>query len=117
MLHVPFGNGSSVALSFPPRSRKLALTVAHAISQAEPCQIVPCDPKNEPKTSRRLGPPSPQAQLLSPKQAADWLGVSRSTVDRMIADGRLEFVLLRQGKRKRLIGISKNALERLKKKG
>src|SRR5256885_10419764 len=116
MLHVPFGNGSRVALSFPPRSRKLALTVAHAISQGEPCQIVPCDPK-KPKTSRRLGPPSPQAQLLSPKQAADRLGVSRSTVDRMIADGSLEFVPLRQGKRKRLIGISKNALERLTKKG
>src|SRR5437588_5613451 len=111
MLHlVPLGNSSSIALSFPAQSRKLALTVAHAISQ------VPCDPK-KPKTSRRLGPPSPQAQLLSPKQAADRLGVSRSTVDRMILDGSLEFVPLRQGKRKRLIGISINALERLKKKG
>jgi|SRR6266850_7568010 len=106
-----FGNGSGVILRNPPYAGQWVLTEAHLISKPKP---LTCDPKKQ-KTSRRLGPPSPEAHWLSPKQAADYLGVSRSTVDRMIADGELKAVPLRHGKRKRLLGIHRKVLERFKK--
>jgi excisionase family DNA binding protein len=105
------GNDAGMIVGNPPY-----IFTGHVISKAEPFQIMRSDLK-KPNTSRRLGPPNPQAKFFSPKQAADWLGVSRSTVDRMITDGELKAVLLRHGKRKRLLGIDIKDLERLKKKG
>ena len=104
------GNETGMIVGNPPYN-----LTGYVISKGEPLQITRSDPKKQ-NTSRRLGPPNPQAQLLSPKQAADWLGVSRSTVDRMIADGELKALSLRHGKRKRLVGIDIKVLERLKKK-
>jgi excisionase family DNA binding protein len=62
------------------------------------------------------GAPSPAAgddgrpdlpPLLAPQQAADLLGVSRNTVDRMVGDGDLPSVPLREGARQRMVRIPK----------
>jgi excisionase family DNA binding protein len=45
--------------------------------------------------------------LLAPQQAADLLGVSRNTVERMVDDGDLPSVPLRQGARQRMVRIPK----------
>jgi excisionase family DNA binding protein len=45
--------------------------------------------------------------LLAPQQAADLLGISRNTVDRMVDDGDLPFVPLRAGARQRMVRIPK----------
>jgi excisionase family DNA binding protein len=66
------------------------------------------------KTGSRLGPAHPEANVLSPAQAATELGCSRSTVDRKIADGTLRAVRLRKGRRKSLYSIPKSEIERIK---
>lgn len=43
--------------------------------------------------------------LLSPGQAAKLMGVSRQTVDRMVADGELPSITMREGARQRMIRI------------
>jgi excisionase family DNA binding protein len=45
--------------------------------------------------------------LLAPQQAADLMGVSRNTIDRMVEDGDLPSVPLRQGSRQRMVRIPK----------
>ncbi len=45
--------------------------------------------------------------LLSPVQAGKLIGVSRQTIDRMVADGELPSVVLREGTRQRMVRIPK----------
>jgi excisionase family DNA binding protein len=52
-----------------------------------------------------------QLQLLSPQQVAELLAVSRSTVDRMVASGRLPSIPITSGKRKTSYRIRRTALE------
>ncbi|PYJ69608.1 MAG: hypothetical protein DME76_08445 [Verrucomicrobia bacterium] len=61
---------------------------------------------------RRSGPADEGQLLLSPAQVAMLLGCSRSTVDRMVADGSLPHVLLRSGRRKKQYGIRRVTLQR-----
>lgn len=46
--------------------------------------------------------------LLAPQQAAGLLGVSRNTVDRMVEDGELPSLVLREGSRQRMVRIPKS---------
>jgi excisionase family DNA binding protein len=45
--------------------------------------------------------------LLAPGQVAKLIGVSRNTVDRMVADGELPSVVLRRGARQQMVRIPK----------
>jgi excisionase family DNA binding protein len=45
--------------------------------------------------------------LLAPGQVATLIGVSRNTVDRMVADGELPSVVLRRGARQQMVRIPK----------
>ena len=81
-------------------SRLMELVDAQLAEQAKPKR-------------RRLGPPHPDAKLLSPDQVATILGCGRDTVDRMIEDHVLDAIPLRSGKRKKLWGIPRKAVERL----
>jgi len=72
-------------------------------------------------TEAVVGPPSrfredSQAQvndrpdlpaLLAPQQVADLLGISRNTVDRMVEDGELPGIVLREGSRQRMVRVPK----------
>ncbi len=51
-------------------------------------------------------------KLLTPKNVAESLNVSRSTVLRMISDGSLPAVCLRSGKRKKVWRVRPEILER-----
>jgi excisionase family DNA binding protein len=46
--------------------------------------------------------------LLAPQQAADLMGVSRNTIDRMVQDGDLPSVVLREGTRQRMVRVPKS---------
>ena len=50
------------------------------------------------------------AWLLDPEQASEMLGISRSSVIRMIVDGQLPAICLRSGKRKRVWRIRREVL-------
>jgi excisionase family DNA binding protein len=50
--------------------------------------------------------------LLTVREASQFLAVSRSTVDRLIACGSLPAILLRSGKKKKTFRIREEALER-----
>jgi excisionase family DNA binding protein len=52
------------------------------------------------------------ALLLRVSEVADRLDCSRATADRLIADGSLPSVTLRSGRRKKLLRVSKKALDR-----
>ncbi len=52
-------------------------------------------------------------KLLNPEKVSDVLGVSRSTVVRMIEDGSLPSITLRTGKRKKIVRVREDRLERL----
>jgi excisionase family DNA binding protein len=45
--------------------------------------------------------------LLAPQQVADLMGISRNTVDRMVDDGELPGIVLREGSRQRMIRVPK----------
>jgi excisionase family DNA binding protein len=45
--------------------------------------------------------------LLSPIQVGKLMGVSRNTVDRMVEDGELPSVVLREGSRQRMVRVPK----------
>jgi excisionase family DNA binding protein len=45
--------------------------------------------------------------LLAPQQVADLLGISRNTVDRMVEDGELPGIVLREGNRQRMVRVPK----------
>ena len=49
--------------------------------------------------------------LLTPEEVAGKLGISRSSVCRLIMERQLPAICLRSGKRKRIFRIRKNALE------
>jgi len=53
-----------------------------------------------------------RAWLLDPEQASELLGVSRSSVIRMIVDGQLPAVCLRSGRRKKVWRIRRELLEK-----
>lgn len=74
--------------------------------------LTPKASKDVRKKWSRLGPANPDAQILSPQQAADLLGVARSTIDRMVGDQTLQAVRFRQGQRKGLWGISRKVLQK-----
>jgi excisionase family DNA binding protein len=66
--------------------------------------------------AQAFGVPRPPAEqdaaddlppLLGPGQAAKLLGVSRNTMDRMIADGQVPSVVLREGPRQRMVRVPK----------
>ncbi len=52
-------------------------------------------------------------KLLNPQQVSDILGVSRSTAVRMIEDGSLPSITLRAGKKKKIVRVREDRLERL----
>ena len=65
------------------------------------------------RRSGRLGPPDPDADTYSPAQVAVKLACSRSTVDKMAADGTLPGVIpLRRGKRKQLYSVNRRIFDR-----
>jgi excisionase family DNA binding protein len=45
--------------------------------------------------------------LLAPQQVADLMGISRNTVDRMVEDGELPGIVLREGNRQRMVRVPK----------
>ena len=45
--------------------------------------------------------------LLAPQQVADLMGISRNTVDRMVDDGELPGIVLREGSRQRMVRVPK----------
>jgi excisionase family DNA binding protein len=51
-------------------------------------------------------------KLLSVEEVAEALGVSRQTVSRMIAEGSLPAICLRSGRRKKVLRIRPEALDR-----
>jgi excisionase family DNA binding protein len=51
-------------------------------------------------------------KLLSVEEVAEALGVSRQTVSRMITEGSLPAICLRSGRRKKVLRIRPEALER-----
>jgi excisionase family DNA binding protein len=51
--------------------------------------------------------------LLSPPEAGKMLGVSRNTIDRMVADRELPSIVLREGARQRVVKIPRAFLEQL----
>lgn len=53
----------------------------------------------------------PKAGLLTPEEIASKLGISRSSVCRLITEGQLPAICLRSGKRKRTFRIRESALE------
>jgi excisionase family DNA binding protein len=53
-----------------------------------------------------------RAWLLDPEQASELLGISRSTVIRLIVDGQLPAICLRSGSRKKVWRIRKEILEK-----
>jgi excisionase family DNA binding protein len=71
--------------------------VAAALSQHQPTPAPPA-------AGERDGQLPP---LLSPGQAGKLFGVSRQTVDRMVDDGELPSVVLREGGRQRMVRIPK----------
>jgi len=76
--------------------------VVRAVTQAI-CGFRPQEPA--PSAGQDGRPDLPP--LLAPQQAADLMGVSRNTVDRMVEDGDLPSVPLRQGSRQRMVRIPK----------
>ena len=75
--------------------------VVRAVAVAlSPRQLVPA-PRGPEDEGGGLPP------LLSPQQAAKLIGVSRQTIDRMVADGELPSVVLREGTRQRMVRIPK----------
>lgn len=81
---------------------ELVETVARAVAWAFAGQAQQAAPPAAGDDRRPDLPP-----LLAPQQAAGLLGVSRNTVDRMVADGDLPSVPLRQGARQRMVRIPK----------
>lgn len=53
-----------------------------------------------------------RAWLLDPEQTSEFLGISRSSVIRMIVDGQLPAICLRAGKTKKVWRICKEVLEK-----
>src|SRR5690348_557730 len=53
-----------------------------------------------------------RAWLLDPEQASELLGISRSSVIRMIVDGQLPAVCLRSGRRKKVWRVRREVLEK-----
>jgi excisionase family DNA binding protein len=51
-------------------------------------------------------------KLLGPEQVAEILGVSRSTARRMMIEGNLPVIPLRAGKRKKILRVAEESLER-----
>lgn len=60
-----------------------------------------------PATRRDGGRPD-LPPLLAPQQAADLIGVSRNTIDRMVDDGELPSIVLREGTRQRMVRVPKS---------
>jgi len=70
------------------------------------------------RESRRLAPLKPDDDVLYPDQAAEYLKISRTTVDRMARDGTLPGVIpLRKGRRKSMYRVSRKLLEKFKDEG
>jgi excisionase family DNA binding protein len=75
--------------------------VVRAVAAAlSPRQLVPVP--REPEDDGQDLPP-----LLSPVQAGRLIGVSRQTIDRMVADKELPSIVLREGTRQRMVRIPK----------
>jgi excisionase family DNA binding protein len=53
-----------------------------------------------------------KAWLLDPEQVSELLGISRSSVVRLITDGSLPAICLRSGKRKKVWRIRREVLEK-----
>jgi excisionase family DNA binding protein len=53
-----------------------------------------------------------RAWLLDPEQASELLGISRSSVVRLIVDGQLPAICLRSGRRKKVWRIRREVLEK-----
>src|SRR5262245_13594561 len=64
------------------------------------------DEKREKKRAKKS-----RAWLLDPEQVSEILGISRSTVIRMIADKQIPAIRLRSGERKKVWRVRKEALE------
>ena len=45
--------------------------------------------------------------LLAPQQVADLMGISRNTVDRLVEDGELPGIVIREGSRQRMVRVPK----------
>lgn len=76
-----------------------------AVVRAVATALVPRQPPRPPDGHGGEGEDLPP--LLSPLQAAKLMGVSRQTVDRMVAAGELPSIVLREGGRQRMVRIPK----------
>lgn len=92
--------GQDQEAAFTPEA--LLETAIRALTQAFYTQRSPQAPGARDGDARPDLPP-----LLAPRQAADLLGVSRNTVDRMIQDGELPSIVLREGTRQRMVRVPK----------
>src|SRR6266540_3558312 len=91
-------DGYAVGLGYQPDDERRELFWSDTLTNARAFSARLAALLTQPKIGRRLGPAKPDALVLSPQQVADVLGMSRATVDRMIAAGALPAVRFRQGK-------------------
>jgi len=92
-----------INLPAPALETALPPAVLEAAVRAMVAALVPRQPPAVPGARAVARPDLPP--LLSPLQVARLIGVSRQTVDRMVDDGELPSVVLRQGGRQRMVRI------------
>ena len=78
-------------------------TIIRAVTEAVMGQ--PGRSRQEPQASGDDRPDLPV--LLAPQVVADLMSISRNTVDRLVEDGELPSIVLRQGNRQRMVRIPK----------
>jgi excisionase family DNA binding protein len=78
-------------------------TIIRAVTEAVVGQ--PSRLREEPRPLEDDRPDLPA--LLAPQQVADLMGISRNTVDRMVEDGELPGIVLREGNRQRMVRVPK----------
>jgi excisionase family DNA binding protein len=78
-------------------------TIIRAVTEAVVGQ--PSRFREEPQAFEDDRPDLPA--LLAPQQVADLMGISRNTVDRLVEDGELPGIVIREGSRQRMVRVPK----------